>query len=132
MMKRISLALLGLVVIVFLIAACASKPADRASKIVEDYIHALVNKDSSRLSALSCAAWEPSALLELDSLQAVKTRLDGLTCSATTSDSSKIQVHCQGKILATYSGEEQQFDLSARTYQVTQDNGEFLVCGYEQ
>ena len=36
---------------------------------------------------------------------------------------------CNGNIVATYNNEDQQLDLSVRTYQVVQEGGEWLVCG---
>lgn len=68
--------------------------------------------------------------MELDSFQAIATRLDGLSCAVTGTDQDTTLVKCQGKILATYNNEDQKFDLSVRTYQVVNQGGEFLVCGY--
>jgi hypothetical protein len=130
-MRKFSLVVLLLSILVLLLSACSGRSVDPASKAVEDYINALVNKDSTRLSAFSCADWETNALLEFDSFQAVKTRLSGLTCKTIGSEGTTSQVNCQGKILATYNGEDQSFDLSARTYQVVQQGGEYLVCGYK-
>jgi hypothetical protein len=130
-MHKVPLVVILLSVLALLFSACGGKPADPASKAVENYVNALVNKDSTKLSALSCAGWESNALLELDSLQAVKTRLDGLTCKTAGTDGTTSLVNCQGKILATYNGEDQALDLSVRTYQVTQKGGEYLVCGYK-
>jgi hypothetical protein len=112
-----------------LFSACSGKAGDPASRAVEEYLTALVNKDSTSLSALSCADWESSALLELDSLQAVKTRLDGLSCTTTGTVGSTSKVDCQGKLLATYNGEDQSLDLAARSYTVVQQGEEYLVCG---
>jgi hypothetical protein len=92
---------------------------------------ALVEKDASRLSSLSCADWESTALLELDSLQAVETRLEGLTCSAIAEETDgTFSVSCTGKLLATYNGEDQEIDLSSNTYIVIEQGGEYLVCGH--
>jgi hypothetical protein len=130
-MRKVSLAVFFLSSLLLLFSACNGKSADPASKAVEDYINALANKDSTKLSALSCADWEANALLEFDSFQAVKTRLSGLSCKTIGSAGTTSQINCQGKILATYNGEDQSFDLSARTYQVVQQGGEYLVCGYK-
>ena len=113
-----------------LLSACG-KAANPAAKAVENYLTALVNKDANTLSSISCASWESNSLLELDSLQAVATRLENLSCAATSTQGTTTQVVCQGKILATYNNEDQQFDLSVRTYQVVQQGGEYLVCGYQ-
>ena len=113
-----------------LILSACGQPNNGPVGAVENYLTALVNKDASRLSALSCATWEPSAQMELDSFQGVATRLDGLSCKAAGTDGDTALVNCQGNILATYNGEDQEFDLSVRTYQVLNQGGEFLVCGY--
>jgi hypothetical protein len=117
-------------IVALLFSACGKAP-DPAVKAVEDYLTALVNKNASTLSTLSCADWESNALLELDSLQAVTTRLENLACTTTGSDGTTTQVNCQGKIIATYNNEDQELDLSVRTYQVVQQGGEYLVCGYK-
>jgi hypothetical protein len=96
---------------------------------VENYLTALVEKDANRLATLACSEWEEQALLELDSFQAVETRLEGLTCEQTGTDGETALVLCNGSIIATYDAEDQQLDLAVRTYQVVQEGGEWLVCG---
>jgi hypothetical protein len=98
-------------------------------KAVEGYLNALVEKDSNRLTALSCKNWEDDALLELDSFQAVTTKLDGMSCQQTGTDGNIVLVLCKGKIIATYNNKNQELDLSTRTYQVVQQGGDWLVCG---
>jgi len=129
-MKKILTFALLVSVFVLLLTACGAAK-DPSAAAVESYLNALVNKDSSTLSSLSCADWESSALLELDSLQAVETRLEALACTVESveADGTTLVV-CQGKILATYNGEDQELDLSVRTYQVVDQGGELLVCGY--
>jgi ketosteroid isomerase-like protein len=118
-----------LAVLALLASACASA-SDQAARAVEQYLTALVNKDADRLAAISCADWESSALLEFDSLQAVETRLEGLACSISGTDGDRTLVSCQGKIIATYNDEDQELDISVRTYEVIEQGGESLVCGY--
>ncbi len=130
-MRKFASVIILLGVFLLLLSACGGKAGDPAAKAVEDYLTALVEKDSSRLSALSCSEWESNALLELDSLQAVTTRLDGLNCATTGTDGTTSEVGCQGKIVATYNNEDQELDLSVRTYEVVQQGGEYLVCGYK-
>ena len=129
-MRRFTPAILLVLLFALLISACG-KAADPAARAVEDYLTALVNKDSTRLAALSCADWEASSILELDSLQAVATKLEGLACSVTGTNGTTSEISCQGKILTTYNNEEQQLDLSVRTYQVVKQGGDYLVCGYK-
>ena len=109
--------------------ACASSNDNASAKAVEDYLTALVEKDSNRLTTLSCGEWEEDALLELDSFQAVTARLDGLACEQTGTDGEASLVLCNGRIIASYNEEDQELDLSVRTYQVVQEGGEWLVCG---
>jgi hypothetical protein len=130
-MRKLALLVILLSILGLSLSACGSQAADPASKAVVDYLNALVAKDSTKLSTLSCASWESSALLELDSLQAVKTRLDGVSCKTSGTTGGTSQVNCQGRILATYNGEDQTLDISARTYQVVQQGGDYLVCGYK-
>ena len=101
-MRKFSLAVILICISVLVLSACGGRAADPASKAVEDYLNALVSKDSTKLSALSCKDWESNALMELDSLQAVKTRLEGLTCKSDGANGTTTQVTCQGKIVATY------------------------------
>lgn len=128
-MRKVFLILILVIITNLLLSACASKSNDAPVKAVEDYLNALVAKDSDRLTTLSCPDWEDDALLELDSFQAVTTKLDGLACSQTGTDGDTALVLCKGKIIATYDNEDQELDLSVRTYQVIQDGGDWLVCG---
>jgi hypothetical protein len=126
-MKRTTLILLT--AFCFLLSACGTSSAAGPEKTVEAYLTALNAKDATRLSTLSCADWEPTALMELDSFQAVSTTLEGLSCAQTGTDGDNALVTCQGKIVASYNGELQEFDLSARTYIAENSTGEWLVCG---
>jgi hypothetical protein len=63
--------------LLILLSACGGG-TDQAAAAVEGYLTALVGKDSDTISSLSCADWELQALLELDSFQAVETRLEGM------------------------------------------------------
>ena len=127
-MRTFSLILL-IVFTTLTIAACAASNENAPVQAVENYLNALVEKDSDRLTTLSCGEWEEEALLELDSFQAVSARLEGLACEQTGTDGDTALVLCNGNIIATYNEEDQQLDLSVRTYQVVQEGGEWLVCG---
>jgi hypothetical protein len=127
--RKFFLIVLVTIISVLSLTACASGSDDAPAKAVEDYLNALVAKDADRLSTLSCGEWEDDALLELDSFQAVTARLDGLACEQTGTDGDTALVLCNGKIIATYNDEDQELELSVRTYQVVQEGGEWLVCG---
>ena len=112
-----------------LLSACAANNNNAPAKAVEDYLNALVSKDADRLTTLSCGDWEDDALLELDSFQAVTARLEGVACEQTGTDGDTALVLCNGSIVATYNDEDQELDLSVRTYQVVQEGGDWLICG---
>lgn len=128
-MRKYLLVLLLTMVIALSLMACGSSSSDAPVNAVENYLNALVEKDADRLSTLVCGEWEEEARIELDSLQAVTARLDGLACEQTGTDGSTSLVHCNGKIILSYDNEDQELDLSLRTYQVTQEGGDWLVCG---
>lgn len=118
--------------LVTVLAGCAGQgQGASAPKAVEDYLQALVAQDSERLATLSCADWEESALLELDSFQGVTARVEQPACTQSGSDGDAALVTCQGKIVATYGNEDQELPLNARTYRVVQEGGEWRVCGYK-
>ena len=127
-MRTFSLILL-IVFTTLAVSACASNNDNAPVQTVEAYLNALVEKDADRLTTLSCGEWEQEALLELDSFQAVSARLEGLACEQTGTEGDTALVLCNGNIVATYNDEDQQLDLSVRTYQVVQEGGEWLVCG---
>ncbi len=128
-MRKILLSLLMVLLAGILLAACSKSSDDAPAKAVEAYLSALVAKDENRLPSLVCGDWEQDALIELDSFQAVTPRLDNASCKQTGTDGTTALVKCTGKIIATYNNEDQTLDLSTRTYQVVQDNGDWLVCG---
>ncbi len=128
-MRKFSLIVLTVIVAALVWTACSAGNQDAPAKAVEDYLNALVAKDADRLSTLSCGEWEDDALLELDSFQAVTARLEGVACEQTGTDGDTALVLCKGNIVATYNNEDQELDLSVRTYQVVQEGGEWLVCG---
>lgn len=128
-MRTYFMIFLSMLIAILLLTACGSQNSSAPAEAVEDYLAALVEKDANRLTTLSCGAWEEDALLELDSFQAVTARLEGLACEQTGTDGDTALVLCNGNIVATYNEEDQELDLSVRTYQVVQEGGEWLVCG---
>lgn len=128
-MRTFFLIVLVIILAALALTACASNSDSAPANAVENYLNALVAKDADRLATLSCGEWEDDALLELDSFQAVTARLEGVACEQTGTDGSTALVLCNGKIIATYDTEDQELDLSVRTYQVVQEGGEWLVCG---
>lgn len=119
---------LSLLLILFFLTSCA--PSAQPEKTVEKFLQAINAKDANTVSASSCQAWEADALMLLDSFQAVTTTLEGLSCEQTGSDpDGRAIVACQGKLVASYNGELQEFDLSVQEYLVENVNGDWLICG---
>ena len=115
-----------------LLSACGSSANSNGAKdAVEGYVNALASNDEASLSALSCADWESSALTELDSLQAVTAKVDGLSCQQSGTDGEAALVNCTGKLVLSYNGEDQELDLSTRTYRVMEQDSNWLVCGVQ-
>ncbi len=113
-----------------LLAACGGTTSVGPEKAVETYLNALVNQDVNRLVTVSCKAWEENARMEADSFQAVKARLDGVTCTKTGDEGESAKVSCTGKIVATYGNEDQEIPLDRRPYLVGMEGGEWRMCGY--
>jgi hypothetical protein len=61
----------------------------------------------------------------------VDLTLSDLACTELENDGKTALVNCQGKLTATYNGEGMDFDLSVLSYQLTKENGEWLVCGQQ-
>ena len=113
-----------------LFTACSSSSKTAAPvKAVEDYLKTLVAKDDNRLPTLVCGSWEEDAMIALDSFQAVTPKLENVACAQSGIDGSTVLVKCTGNIVMTYNNEDQRLDLSTLTYQVVQQNGDWLVCG---
>jgi hypothetical protein len=128
-MRKILLSLFIILLAGMLLTACSKSSDDAPAKAVDAYLKSLVAKDENLLPTLVCGDWEQDALIELDSFQAVTPRLDNAVCKQTGTDGDTALVNCTGKIIATYNNEDQELDLSTRTYQVVQDSGDWLVCG---
>lgn len=119
-----------ILLIPFLLSACLGG-GDVPAQTVELYYQALVEKEQDRLVNLSCADWEPMALMEFDSFRSVETTLEGLSCQSISQEADSARVTCQGEIAASYEGEIREFPLSGQTYLVIQEGGEWRVCGFE-
>lgn len=113
------------------LAGCGGQVGGGPAPAVEAYIQALTAKDADKLAQLSCKEWEEQARMEMDSFQAVKTSLEGMTCKEESQDSAGAVVSCQGKIVMTYSTDTLEINLADRDYRLAQQNGEWLVCGYQ-
>jgi hypothetical protein len=122
--------LLILGIISLLLAACGQKRS-QAVNAIENYLTALVEKQADVLPTYACAAWEEQALIELSSFGNVATVLKDMQCQETGSNGDYTLVQCQGKILADYNGEQQEFSLDRRTFRAILEGGEWRMCGYQ-
>jgi hypothetical protein len=113
-----------------LLAACG-KSRSQAVTSIENYLTALVEKKADVLPTRTCAAWEEQALIELSSFGNVGTTLKDMKCQEAGSDGSYTLVQCQGKIVADYNGEKQEFDLNRRVFRAILEGGEWRMCGYQ-
>jgi len=132
-MKRNIYVTLAAMVIALLGSGCQPQQSEESTSATEalvKYLNALTSKDEATLTLLSCAEWEANALLELDAFQSVETNLEGLSCRQTADGVGAATVICEGKIVAGYFDEVQEFDLSQRTYSMVELGGDWLVCGY--
>lgn len=118
------------ILILFLLAACGPSRSQAAGS-VEGYLTTLVEKKTDELPIRACAAWEEQALLELSSFGNVGTALENMQCQEAGSASGYTLVQCQGKIMADYNGEQQEFDLSRRVFRTIREGGEWRMCGYQ-
>ena len=111
-----------------LLTACAVN-TNAPVNAVENYLNSLVEKDTDRLSTLVCGAWEAEALTALDGLQGVSAQLENVSCNQIGTDGNTALVNCSGKMVLTYDAEDQELDLSAVTYEVIEEGGDWLICG---
>jgi hypothetical protein len=119
------------VILTILLAACSSTKS-QAAATVENYLTALTDKDEALLVSHICSEYEFEALLEFDSFSYLKTQLQDVSCEEVSSQDGQADVVCQGSIEATYGNEIRSFDLSHRTYHLIQENGSWLICGYDE
>ena len=107
-----------------------SKDNGDATIAIQSYIQALSDRDTTKVSNLSCADWEQNALVEADSFTSVGSSVENLTCSEDGKEGSDRIVSCTGTLVLDYNGEIQQIDLSKRTYIARLEDGEWRMCGY--
>ncbi len=112
-----------------ILSACGASASSGATTAVEGYISALASKDQAALISNSCADWEDDALIEFDSFALVEVTVDGMSCAESGTDGDKTLVDCTGMLNMSYNGEPQSLDLADRTYEVIEQDGNWLVCG---
>jgi hypothetical protein len=130
-MKIISIALL----LLLFMAGCSGENSSNHSdaiNVLDNYLQAFTEKNEAGMSKLVCEDWSSEALLEYDAFQSVKTQLEGLSCKVSGSEDDAVLITCQGKILASYQNEAQEFNLCKRIYRLEKAGPDWLVCGYSK
>ena len=131
--NKLYIFIIGVLASIFLLYGCSPNAASAsASTAVEEYLQALVAKDINKMTNLSCAAWEPQAKVEFDSFAAVKLNLKDLACKDVGKEGDASLVSCSGSIIASYGNEDLPIDIASQTYKVTQEGGEWRICGYQK
>lgn len=113
-----------------LLSSCSGQQ-NGAVQAVQNYLQAMVAKDNTKITSYACAAWESQAQIEADSFAGVTAQTQDLACKVSGQDGSTTLVTCTGKIIMSYNGENQELDLSTRTYKAVQEGGEWRMCGYQ-
>lgn len=128
-MPKISKLMSGGLLFLTILTACTGRNT-QPEQAVEAYLNAIVEAKIDKITTVSCAEWEESAWLELDSFQGVEVSLVDMQCTQSGTDGDIALVTCAGNFLTSYDGEAMEIDLSTREYELVQQGGEWLVCGY--
>jgi ABC-type glycerol-3-phosphate transport system substrate-binding protein len=128
MRKRIAM----MVAMSVLMAACGGgAPAGNPAATVENYIQARVKGDVNAMIAASCAAWEPNARLEAQSIEGRNAELVDMACTRAGDEGGNAIVSCAGTINTSYEGEARAFSLAERPFKLAPEGGEWRMCGYK-
>lgn len=129
-MKRIVLfAVMG--ILVLFAVSCGGGGSD-PDAVIEAYLTSLIEGDNVKSISLSCAAWEETAGAEGASFEGVEAVLDGMVCTTISEDGSTAVVACEGDIVFSYAGGEDEIrPLNLRNYVLANEGGEWRMCGYE-
>jgi hypothetical protein len=130
-MSRFIIRTLFLSVLSLSILAGCSAPKNGAVQAVENYLQAMVAKDTTRITNYACSNWEAQAQTDADSFAGVTVQIQDLACQVSGTNGSTTLVTCTGKIITSYNGENTELDLAARTYKAVQEGGEWRMCGYQ-
>lgn len=128
-MKTCIKKVIGAILLACLLAACAPTQTP-ASRAVESFLQALADKDESLMLSRVCTEYESGALLELDALAQVQTKLKDVSCQQVETDGDAALVTCNGSIASNYGSQFFSYGLTGRTYRVEEDGDHLLVCGY--
>ena len=120
---------LSIILLVVFLPGCGNNQS-LATQSVEEYFQAIVEKNQDMLVSKVCTSYEPNAMLDFNTFAIVKTSLENFSCQTTTTNENGYDVNCQGSLQAKFGDELRTFDLSKRTFQVVEENGNWLICGH--
>jgi hypothetical protein len=130
-MYRILLRTFVYIVLLHILVGCGSS-VGAPGAVIEGYLTALVELDNAKSVNLSCAAWEENARAEGASFEGVDVAIEGMKCSVVSEEGGKAVVSCDGEIVFSYAGgEDEKIPLSRRNYVLALEGGEWRMCGYE-
>ena len=115
-----------IIFVLFLILAACSQAGDPGDTVVK-YLQARAAADPNAIRSYSCAAWEGQAAAQADSFRSMNAKLDNVACQQSGTDGDATLVTCTGNIVTTYNGEDRSRPIPS--YRVTQEDGEWKVCG---
>ena len=113
--------------LLLLLAACDTGGGDDPTVVVDKYLKARLASDVDQLRALSCADWESQVILEADSFRGRDAELVDVFCEEGKREGDETIVNCNGHIAVVYQGENRDFPL--KNYRLTQEDGEWKMCG---
>jgi len=96
-------------------------------QVIFNYLSARTVSDAAQMQALSCARWDSQAMLQSQSFRAMRAELLDVACYAVSQTETDAAVACDGVIQTDYNGVLREWQLPA--YALTQEDGEWLVCG---
>ena len=120
---------LSIILLVVFLPGCGNNQS-LATQSVEEYFQAIVEKNQDMLVSKVCTSYEPNAMMDFNTFAIVKTSLENFSCQSTTTNENGYDVNCQGSLQAKFGDELRTFDLSKRTFQVVEENGNWLICGH--
>lgn len=97
------------------------------AQVVQAYLAARVQSNSREMQALSCAAWDPQALIQSQSFRAMNAELRDVSCATTSETAGQAVVACDGVIVTHYNNQTREWPI--RQYQLIQENDLWQICG---
>ena len=111
-------------ILVFFLTSCAQSDP---GAVMKSYLEARVTGSVDTMRHLSCAAWESQVVVQSQSFRSMNAQLQNVSCSVVGQSGDYTLVHCDGKIVTSYNGENREWPLT--TYQLKQEDGEWKMCG---